>query len=455
MKLKNKMIFSFSITFAVVLGIALMAVYISMSQYREEEFAERLKEKTTTTIHLMFDFKQSDQDLLQALDERTINNLYDEKILIFDEGGKSIYTSIDDTAIRFPEEILKRLQAGEEEIFYREGEYDVFAHPIISKGKTYYAIGKAYDRFGKEKLVFLGYTLIGVFILALVLEMAIAIYLSKGITRPISNLTEEVNSIDINNLARITQPATNDEIALLATGFNNMLARVAQAYSYQKNIIQHISHELKTPIAVLISNLERAETELKEESVQHFLTFQKNGLMQMASIVNTLLEFSKYEASQEKLSTENIRLDELILSCFDSLQHLHPEAKFELSVNEQISDAEHLVCAGNERMLTIAFTNIIKNAIEYSADRTVNVEINRNDQSIIIEIQNSGRTISAEEEKNLFTYFFRGENSRGNKGIGLGLVMVSRIIKLHKGSIHYTINDDGMNCFTIAFPVLS
>jgi signal transduction histidine kinase len=175
----------------------------------------------------------------------------------------------------------------------------------------------------------------------------------------------------------------------------------------------------------------------------------------MASIVNTLLEFSKYEASQEKLSTENIRLDELILTCFESLQHLHPEAKFELSVNEKISDAEHLVCAGNERMLTIAFINIIKNAIEYSADRTVNVEIKRNDQSIVIEIQNSGRTISAEEQKNLFTYFFRGENSRGNKGIGLGLVMVSRIIQLHKGSIHYTISEDGMNCFTIAFPVLS
>jgi methyl-accepting chemotaxis protein len=274
MKLKNKMILSFSITFAVVLGIALMAVYISMSQYREEEFAERLKEKTTITIHLMFDFKQIDQDLLQALDERTINNLYDEKILIFDEDGKSIYTSIDDTAIHFPDEILKRLKAGEEEIFYREGEYDVFAHPISSNGKTYYAIGKAYDRFGKEKLVFLGYTLMGVFILALTLEMAIAIYLSRGITRPISNLTEEVNSIDINNLARITQPATNDEIALLATGFNNMLARVDQAYSYQKNIIQHISHELKTPIAVLISNLERAETELKEDSVQHFLSFK-------------------------------------------------------------------------------------------------------------------------------------------------------------------------------------
>ena len=106
-------------------------------------------------------------------------------------------------------------------------------------------------------------------------------------------------------------------------------------------------------------------------------------------------------------------------------------------------------------MLTIAFTNIIKNAIEYSADRTANVEIKRNDQSIIIEIKNSGRTISAEEQKNLFTYFFRGENSRGNKGIGLGLVMVSRIIQLHQGSIHYTISDDGMNCFTIAFPFLS
>ncbi len=275
MKLKNKIVLVFSVTFMAVMGVVLLAVYISMSQYREEEFSQRLKEKTTTTIRLMVEFKQIDLDLLQVLDETTINNLYDEKILIFDEEGKSIYTSVDDTAIRFPDEILQRLKNGEEEIFYREGIYDVFAHPIISKGKTYYAIGKANDRFGKEKLEFLGYTLIGVFIIALILEIFIASYLSKEITRPISKLTSEVNAININNLTRITQPDTQDEIALLASGFNNMLTRLDQAYSYQKNLIHHISHELKTPIVVLISNLERAETMLKEEAAQNLIGFQK------------------------------------------------------------------------------------------------------------------------------------------------------------------------------------
>jgi signal transduction histidine kinase len=455
MKLKNKIVLVFSVTFMAVMGVVLLAVYISMSQYREEEFSQRLKEKTTTTIRLMVEFKQIDLDLLQVLDETTINNLYDEKILIFDEEGKSIYTSVDDTAIRFPDEILQRLKNGEEEIFYREGIYDVFAHPIISKGKTYYAIGKANDRFGKEKLEFLGYTLIGVFIIALILEIFIASYLSKEITRPISKLTSEVNAININNLTRITQPDTQDEIALLASGFNNMLTRLDQAYSYQKNLIHHISHELKTPIAVLISNLERAETMLKEEAAQNLIGFQKNGLMQMASIINTLLEISKFETAQENLATENIRLDEMTLSCFDSLQYLYPEAKFELSIHDQISDAEQLVCVGNERMLSIAFVNIIKNAIEYSADHRVNVELRVSEQSVIIEIQNTGSTILEPEQKNLFTYFFRGENSRNKKGIGLGLVMVSKIIHLHQGTVTYSISHAGKNSFTITLPVLS
>jgi signal transduction histidine kinase len=455
MKLRNKIILFFSVTFMLVLGIALLAVYISMSRYREEEFSQRLKEKTTTTLRLLVDFKQIDQELLKVLDETTINNLYDEKILIFDKDGRAIYTSVDDTAIRFSEEILNRLKEGEEEISYHEGVYDVYAIPITLHNQTFYAIGKANDRFGKEKLRFLGWTLLGVFVISLILESVIAIYLSKGITEPITKLTKEVNAIDINNLTRISNPRTGDEIALLATGFNNMLERVEQAYVYQKNLIHHISHELKTPIAVLISNLERAESELQDEAIANYIRFQKNGLMQMATIINTLLEISKFENNQENLATEKIRLDEMMLSCFEKLQYIAPEAKFELSINEQISDAEELVCKGNERMLSIALFNIMKNAIEYSTDQKVIVEIRPGEQCIIIEIQNEGPTISVDEQKNLFTYFFRGENGRAKKGMGLGLMMVSKIIKLHNASISYSVNNSQKNSFTIVFPVLS
>lgn len=455
MNLRNKLILLFSLTFLVVLGIALLAVYFSMSQYRTEEFSQRLKEKTTTTLRLLVDFREIDHDLLQALDETTINNLYDEKILLFDTDGKPIYSSIDDTAVFFPEEILSRLRNGETDIFYREGIYDVFAHTIQDKNKTYYAIAKAYDRYGKEKLTFLVWTLLGTYLSALMIEVLIAIYLARQITHPIIKLTHDVNNIDINNLARISMPITQDEIAHLAVGFNNMLARVEQSYSYQKNLIHHISHELKTPIAILISNLERAEVEIAGTgTVEKYLSFQKNGLMQMASVISTLLDISKFETNPDHIFTESIRLDELIFESFESIQALNTNAKLELLMDEQIKDAQELACAGNERMLKIAFTNILKNATEYSPDQKVLVIMKKDNSHIHIEIHNNGPTIAESEQPNLFSYFFRGENSRNITGIGLGLVIVSKVIQLHHGKINYSIHGENKNCFTVSLPAI-
>jgi signal transduction histidine kinase len=453
MKLRNKIILFFSITFLVVLGFAVLTVYFSMAGYREAEFAQRLKEKTTTTYRLLIDFREIEHDLLQVLDETTINNLYDEKILLFDADGKLIYSSVDDTAILFPLQILKRLQAGEEEIYYTEGSYDVLAHVIRDKGKIFYAIGKANDRYGKEKLNVLGAILLGVFLVALALGVLIAVYLSRQISNPIVKLTHDVNSRDINNLSRVVTPSTGDEIASLAAGFNNMLARVEQAYSYQKNLIHHISHELKTPIAVLISNLERLQADNNPEQWKSHLEFQKNGLMQMASVISTLLSISKYESSNNHEFAESVRVDELLFESFESLYQLNSKAKMDLYIHDSVRDADELLSPGHERMLNIAFLNILKNAIEYSDDQQVRVEIEKKDSKIAISIINNGPTISDKERVDLFTYFFRGHNSRLKSGIGLGLVMASKIIQLHKGAIAYSVTAENLNCFTVTLPV--
>lgn len=452
MKLRSKIVLFFAGTFPIVLGIALLSVYFSMAEYREQEFLQRLKEKTTTTLRLLIDVKEIDHDLLRALDETTINNLYDEKILLFDSTGRTIYSSVDDTAVLFPLEILTDLKEGHDEIFYREGEYDVYAHIIEKNGEKYYAIGKANDRYGKDKLKFLVWTLLGVFIVSMILEGFIALYLSRQITRPITRLTDEVNNKSINNLSRVHVPATRDEIALLANGFNNMLARVEQSYSYQKNLIHHVSHELKTPLAVLISNIERVLNEKDTQRWQESLEFQKNGLMQMNSVITTLLDISKYETDPDKIFTETVRIDELVFSCFDSLQVITPAASFEMSIHEDVKDAGELTCAGNERMLQIALLNVLKNAIEYSSDQRVCVEIRKEKGNLILLIDNNGPTLSIKEQASLFSYFFRGENSHKKVGIGLGLVMVSKIIQLHRGSVSYIVSETGTNRFIITLP---
>src|SRR6478609_6946291 len=346
MKLQNRIIIYFSSAFIAVLGIALLGIYLLMSINREQEFMLRLKDKTSTTYKLLIEVKEIDHDILQTLDRNTINNLYDEKILLFDSAGTNIYSSVDDIKILFPLEIIKQLKQGEEDIAYREGDYEVYAHVIDDNEKRFYAIGKAYDKYGREKLNFLGWALFFIYVVVLILVVIISIYISKQITNPILKLTLEVNNKNIDNLSRIHVPASRDEIASLSTGFNNMLARVEDAYTYQKNFIQHMSHELKTPIAILISNIERTLADENPERWKDSFEFQKNGLMQMASVINTLLDISKYETNPELLLSQSLRVDELIFECFESLSVVYPQAKFELSVDDSVKDAEELICFG-------------------------------------------------------------------------------------------------------------
>lgn len=449
MKLRNKIIISFSIAFMLVLGIALTSVYYFISINREEEFLQRLKDRTTSTFRLLLHVKEVDHNLLQVVDRNTINTLYDEKILVFDSTGHNIYSSVDDTKILFPMEIINQLKHGEDELFYREGGYEIYAHSITDNGHTFYAMGKAYDKYGQGELSFMAWALFSIYIVVLVLVVLISYLLSKQITEPIARLTAEVNNRNIDNLSRIEVPNTRDEIALLATGFNDMLWRVEQAYIYQKNFIQHMSHELKTPIAVLISNIERTLTDNDANAWRNSFEFQRNGLMQMASVVNTLLDISRYETNPDQIFTQQVRIDELIFECFESLQQVYPEARFTLSIQDGFEDTEELACAGNERMLHIALFNLIKNAAEYSDDQHVSVNISKGGSSLIVEIENNGSTLTHQDQQRLFQHFFRGTNSRSKTGIGLGLVLSNKIIQLHKGSLTYSVSPAQQNLFTV------
>jgi two-component system sensor histidine kinase ArlS len=449
MKLRSRIVTSFSIAFLVVFGLALYGVYYLMAIYREQEFLQRLKDRTTTTYRLLLDVKGIDHNLMRVFDQNTINNLYDEKILLFDSAGRNIYSSVDDTKILFPLDVINRLKHGEEELFYYEGGYEVYAHSIIDRGQTFYAIGKAYDKYGRGKLQFLAIALFAIYAIVLFMVVIISYFLSRQITRPIIKLTSEVNNRNIENLSRLEVPDSRDEIAMLTRGFNSMLARVEESYTYQKNFIQHMSHELKTPIAVMMSNLERTMIEEDTERWRESFEFQKSGLMQMASVINTLLDISKYETNPQLLLTQNIRLDELIFECFESLSLVYPQTKFDLSIDDSFEDAEQLTCYGNERMLRIALFNLVKNASEYSDDNRVNLTIKNAEASVIVEIVNNGPILTNQEQTKLFKHFFRGQNSRSKAGIGLGLVMAYKIIQLHHGTLEYRVSS-GFNCFTIA-----
>lgn len=454
MKIRNRIRLIFSFVFLIFLGITFLSVFFISSNYRKQEFFERLKEQSHLTLKLLTEVKGIDEDILQTIDKNTINNLYDEKIILFDSTGKNIYTSIDDTPIHYSIEIINRIKISSEPLQFTEGTYEIYAEKIKKENEIYFSIAKANDKYGLQKITYLGWTLFLVYLIAIAIVIYTTFYFSKLITDPINKLAGEIEKTSSTNLKEIVSiPNTEDEISFLAIKFNELLQRIEKSFAFQKYFIHHVSHELKTPMAVLIANIERISDSNLTEEQKTGLDFQKSGLMQLASVINTLLDISRFEQNDGEIKMTKMRIDELIFETINELSFIYEKAHFDFNIQSDVEDADQLLVTGNERMLRIAMNNLLKNAIAYSSDQIVIINLQIENSRIKIDILNNGKILSTDEQELLYKYFFRGENSRQIKGFGLGLVLTDKIIRIHQADILYSIAEDGKNCFTVYFKV--
>lgn len=450
MSIRSKILLYFSTLSISIVGVAFIIIYSLFSNYRTEEFQQRIKDKTITTVKFLVEIEQMDHNLLQTMDEYTIDNLYKEKVLIFDSNKKLIYSSLDDTKIKFESNILSNLSSDNQLIELTEDGYDVVGVCFKFNNQNYYGIAKAFDEFGLGKLSYLKSIFIIIFIVFATVILITSYLLSKQITQPINTMALELKKIKLdsqNNLLSV--PTSKDEINILATRFNELMIRLNEAFSFQKHAIHHISHELKTPIAILVSNFETMENEKDANKLHQLINSQKEDTKNLSDIINALLELSKVETGN-KIETENVRIDELVFDVLDEIKPLNNNFNFEVNLDNSISNEESLIVKGNQRLLHLAIVNLAMNCIRYSSDKKATFFIYRKNNQLSLAVTNSGKTIKPEEKQFLFQHFFRGENSKGKRGFGLGLVLIYRIIKLHQGLVEYT-SSENQNTFTITF----
>lgn len=450
MNIRSKILLYFSTLSISIVGIAFLIIYSLFSNYRTEEFQQRIKDRTITTVKFLVEIEQIDHNLLQTMDEYTINNLFKEKVLIFDNHKRLIYASVDDTKIKYQQSILQKLSPLNNLIETTEEKFDVVGVCFQFGNQNYYGIAKAFDEFGYGKLSYLKSVFITIFIIFSSVILITSYLLSKQITQPINLMASELKKINLdsqNNL--ISVPHSKDEINMLAGRFNELMKRLNDAFSFQKHAIHHISHELKTPIAILVSNFEKMEQEKNMESLQHLITHQKEDTKNLSDIINALLEISKVETGNT-LETELVRIDELIFDTVDEIRILHEDFTFEVDLDESISSEESLALKGNKKLLRLVIMNLANNCIRYSDNKKARFLLYVSNKRLHLDIINSGPAISDTEKQFLFQHFFRGENSKEKRGFGLGLVLINKIILLHHGRISYSSKGNN-NIFTIDF----
>lgn len=457
MSIRRKILLYFSATIVSLLGITLFFIYTLFYEYREEEFQQKQKLKIISTIRFLTEIKQADESIIQAMDRISINEFYDEKLLIFDHSKTLIYSSIDDLQIpqKDIDSILKVLTIVNPWLETKDDLYDVVGVYIKYNNNTYYGINKAFDESGYSKLDFLRYVLIFTFLGITLVVILIAYYLSRIISEPIVDITKKITNYNFDTLyIPIEVERSENEIVVLAEQFNKLMKRMKEAVSFQKHAINHISHELKTPIAVLVSNFERMLNETDLDVLKSLINRQKEDTKNLSEIINLLLELSKTDGGHSIPKT-NIRVDELIFDTMDELSILYPDFEFSVDYIGPTDNENLLTIQGSARLLKAAFMNLMLNSIHYSSNKEGGIHIITDKKQLQLDFINEGPVITKEEQKFLFQHFFRGENSKGKSGFGLGLVFIYNIISQHQGFISYHTDHKNLNTFTVIFPIKS
>lgn len=451
MTLKNRISLLVSLLFTILFGLASTVIFVLYSNFRKEEFRDRLEIKALSNIKLLVNVKEVDDQLLKMIDQNSINKLYDEKTLVFDSQFKLIYSSIDDAKINWSVDDLKYLKK-HKTFFKQQGDYEVYGVFYDTKDKDFYALISATDDYGKRKLLFLRYTLVISYIFFTCLCWVLTSFMVKKAMNPLGLFHQKIKNINENNLdTRIKSKSNKNEIDLIANEFNFMMDRIEVSYQKQKEFTAHASHELRTPLSRITSQIENVVADPKTTPEnKSFLKTILSDVNQLTELITSLLTLSKIDVKNQE-NSETHRLDEILFSAIENLNKSFPDfvILFEMEESENLDSA--LEIKGNKNLLEIAISNVLKNACVYSDNKQAKVKISTENDSLVISISNTGKTLTENEQKNLFQPFMRGENSKGTTGFGLGLRIVNRILNLHQSSITYSVTNENTNLFQLFF----
>ena len=298
-------------------------------------------------------------------------------------------------------------------------------------------------------------------------------FLTKKALTPLQKLTSEVSQIQAQNLStQLAVPNSKDEIAQLTSSFNEMLTRLDNAFSTQKQFSANAAHELRTPLAVLQTNLEVFEKKQEPEMVeyQQLFTMIKEQTARLSQLVGTLLDMTNLKSVPR---TDHVSLEELVDEVFCDLDpvaekagisiHFDDSSSQDLYTDVHTPDASALNnnirnITGSYVLLYRAVYNLVENAIKYNRPNgSVTVSVKEKNGQAMILVKDTGIGISPENQKKIFDPFFRVDKSRSRAmgGAGLGLALVDSIAREHGGSVKVLESNEKGSIIALMLPVSS
>lgn len=283
--------------------------------------------------------------------------------------------------------------------------------------------------------------LLGILLTAVVVCTALALYLTTPIRR-LREATQKLAAGDLQTRVGTRVLRRRDELADLARDFDVMAGRIESLITSQQRLTQDISHELRSPLARMNVALEIAKQKSNRETAPMLERIETES-MRLNDMISRILMLAKLESGSDDHEQQRIDLAELV-------KDVAADADFEAQAKGkvvEVSSADKCTVMGSENLLRSAIENVLRNAVRYTADRTVvDVSLMTSNGHAILKVSDHGGGVPEDEIANLFRPFYRVGEDRTRKtgGIGLGLAIAERAVRAHKGKISAANHNGGL-----------
>jgi Signal transduction histidine kinase len=277
-------------------------------------------------------------------------------------------------------------------------------------------------------------------------------FITRSALQPIQNLIKTARNISTTDLnRRIDLTGPHDELYQLGKTLNQMLERLEQGFQSQQEFLNAVSHDLRTPLAVVRSYSDILNRWGKDDPkvIRESLPAIAKAVNVMERLVNDLLLLAKMQ-SGPSLNLEPVGLIELA----EEVAHEAQAITEKITVILQLTNA--IIVKADEYYLKRALWALVDNAIKYTPPGgKVNIKVNENDlKEAVITIIDTGPGISPGELQKIFERFYRGDFSRSSgKGFGLGLAIAKEIVEAHGGRIEVESEIGKGSAFKIMIPL--
>ena len=305
-------------------------------------------------------------------------------------------------------------------------------------------------------LKYFGEIFAGIMLPMVIIGFAGGFFLAYRFLRPVRDLIFVVRNLDIGKMdTRVPSRQTGDELDELVNLFNTMLEKIEILLTGMRAALDNVAHDLRTPVTRLRAGI---ETALQSESGNSAAVLREALLdcaeesERIITMLNTLMDISEAETGVMRLYRQPVSIVALLTEVADLYQYVAEEKGVAVSVS---GPSDLTVMVDIDRMRQVV-GNLLDNSLKHTAPGgRVDLSCNRDEGNVLIRVQDTGVGISNEDLPRIFDRLYRGDQSRSQRGLGLGLSLVEAVIHAHAGTIEVKSAPEEGATFTLLLPAES